>query len=663
VGLTFNTGSVELAVASYSWGASNPTGGSKGAASLQSFTLTLNPSSVEPGLWGNLAAGTKLNSATIHIRNSAGKEYVTYTLTNVTITSFSTSLTGNGSAPQNTIQLTYESISESYRTSNLLGLRTSANKVTYNQVSTIVSTNPSDKATLILSVNSSADEITADGNLTLREAISLANGTLTYDALSAAEKARITVVDGLVSPIDFATRPLILQINLASGTYSDVNLDPPAGVTVILKGSGLDTTIVGHSPALTVTGGDVEVDDVQLETSTDSPTIIVTDGTLTLRNDVIAETPGYDDSTIVVSGGMLDMGTADDPGHNEFYGQGNFLWSATPGEMTVSGDEFDLYTSSNTASEPTYTTVTTLAAATVLGQSVRLTATVTAWNGGTPTGDVHFFDVTSNADLGTAPLTLIQGVARAALTIFETSVGSHEIRAAYVGDDTFIPSEDVVTTEAAAPMGGGQGNVQTYVNALYQHILGRDAEAAGLAYWSDLLTKGFTRQQLASSLLSSDEGRVEQINDFYHMYLGRSGEAAAVLSYLHFLDQGGTLQNLQTIFLTSAEFVTLSGGTPEQYVDTLYRMLLDRSSAGDVGASSFVKLIQNGGDIATVVQSILTSHEGSQMLAGRLYDLFLGRYGDGDGLRYWTSKLQQGGSAEEQAVVSFLGSDEFFNRG
>jgi type VI protein secretion system component Hcp len=659
VGLTFN--GKELAVASYSWGAGNPSDG-KSIASLQSFTLTLYPTSAEPGLWGNLAAGSRLNSATIRVRNARLAEYITYTLTNVTITSFLTTLAGFREPTLDTIQLTYDAISESYRPSSLGGVSKNANTVTYNQVTGVLSATPSDTARLVLSVNSSADEIVANSNLSLLEAASLANGTLSFSALSAAEKARITVVDGLTSPITFATRPLILQINLASGTYSDVNLHPPAGVTVILKGSGADTIIVGHSPALTVTGGDVEIEDVTLETATDSPTVLVTDGKLTLRDDVIQEAPGFNDPAVVVTGGMADLGTEDDPGNNRVEGQGNFLSAADPAEVKVGGDMFDLHTSTNTASEPTSTTVTTHTATTVFGQSARLTATVTAWNGGTPTGNVHFLDVTSGADLGSAPLTLIRGVAQAALTIVDRSVASHEIRAAYIGDNAFIPSEDVAMAEAAVPLGGGRGNERTYVNALYRYLLGRDAEAGGLTYWAGLLTEGLSRQKVATGLLNSDEGHLKQINDLYHMYLGRSGEEGGVQAHLHFLDQGGTLQDLQASFFTSAEFVARSGGTPEDYVDALYHTLLDRSSAGDAGASSFVTLIQHGGDSAAIVQAIQTSQEGSQMLAGRLYDLFLGRYADGDGLRFWTARLQEGGFAEEQAVVSFLGSDEFFNR-
>jgi len=146
LGVTFDEGSgplPELPLLSYSWGASNSsklgstgTGGGEGKTSLQNFTLTLAPTSAEPGLWGHLAAGKHLNSATIHVRKASADletEYVTYTLTNVFITSFSTS-EGGGDVPTDTIHLIFGRVTESYRPINPDGSVGAANTAQYDQV-------------------------------------------------------------------------------------------------------------------------------------------------------------------------------------------------------------------------------------------------------------------------------------------------------------------------------------------------------------------------------------------------------------------------------------------------------------------------------------------------------------------------------------------------
>jgi hypothetical protein len=448
-----------------------------------------------------------------------------------------------------------------------------------------------------------------------------------------------------------------LQVTLAAGTYSDVALHPPAGVTVVLRGSGKNTIIVGHSPALTVTGGQVEVDDLTLTTDTDSPTVMVTDGTLTMRGDEIDETPGFDDPAVKVTGGMVDLGTANDPGNNQLDGQGEFLWAADPAEIAAVGDTFDVGGKEQTGSTPTSTSVTISTTSTAFGAGVVLTASVMPWSGGTPSGNVDFFDVALNKDLGTAPLNAVQGVAQAVLPTVYLSAGSNEIRATYLGDGAFLPSAGVVTATS-----GGQGNDQAYVNALYLHLLGRPADATGQTFWAGLLATGSTRQQISADILNSDEGRIEQIDQLYQTDLGRSGDEAGVEAHLAYLKAGGSLEGLQTIFLTSPEFVTLSGGAPVLYVDALYRTLLGRSSTGDQGASPFVQLILEGGDKASVVTDLLMSAEGNRTLASQLYASILERSAGSDELSFWTTALQQSSRPEETAITSFLASDEFFNR-
>jgi type VI protein secretion system component Hcp len=148
VGLAFVDGGVteaELPVLSYSWGATNPTtvgsagtGGGAGASrpSLQNFTLTLAPTSAEPGLWGHLTVGSQLDSATIDVRQSVSDlepEYLIYTLTDVTITSFETSGEAGGGAPQDTIQLTFGKVAESYSPIDSDGSLGAPNTAQYDQ--------------------------------------------------------------------------------------------------------------------------------------------------------------------------------------------------------------------------------------------------------------------------------------------------------------------------------------------------------------------------------------------------------------------------------------------------------------------------------------------------------------------------------------------------
>ena len=83
----------------------------------------------------------------------------------------------------------------------------------------------------VMNVNTTADEIAANGSLSLREAINLANGATRYRQLSDQEKAQITLVAGNVNTITFAS-----SLNGGALTLSTVG-DVSAGPSALLVSS------------------------------------------------------------------------------------------------------------------------------------------------------------------------------------------------------------------------------------------------------------------------------------------------------------------------------------------------------------------------------------------------------------------------------------------
>jgi hypothetical protein len=73
---------------------------------------------------------------------------------------------------------------------------------------------------------------------------------------------------------------------------------------------------------------------------------------------------------------------------------------------------------------------------------VSLTASVAVMSGsGAPTGTITFFDSTTSAALGTAPLALVKGKYQASFTTLLPAVtGVHTLTAVYSGDAVFGPS-------------------------------------------------------------------------------------------------------------------------------------------------------------------------------------------------------------------------------
>jgi Ca2+-binding RTX toxin-like protein len=230
-------------------------------------------------------------------------------------------------------------------------------------------------------------------------------------------------------------------------------------VTLVLNGNGTATIIVGHSPALTVTQarGAVIVANVTVTTATDAPTILVSGGSLTLRDVVIQESTGFTDAAISVTDGSVDLGTMASPGGNilNVNGPGEFVHNATAASVPATGDTFELNGVPISAPYLSFTSLASSSTTTVYGQAVTLTATVradTTAGSGTPTGNMDFFDVSTNTDLGSVSL----NGGSVSLTTAALGAGHHLIRASYSGDSHFTSSLDALTQTVSQATTGTQ---------------------------------------------------------------------------------------------------------------------------------------------------------------------------------------------------------------
>jgi probable HAF family extracellular repeat protein len=279
---------------------------------------------------------------------------------------------------------------------------------------------------------------------------------LTIQADPTQENAAVAALNSLVQAWIFdysydVNEPVnvTVTLNLTSGNFSDLkfSLQPPvsdsdtgglAYVTLIVNGVNGSTTVIGNSPALTITSGNVTVNNVTFTTATNSPTIFVSGGSLALRNDVVQESTGFVDAAISVTGDSVDLGSTASPGSNmlNVNGSGQLVQASGPGLVSTAGDTFQ--TNGTMVYPLTSTTLASSANPTFFNQSVTLTATVAALapNTGTPTGAVSFFDQTSGTTLAT--VTLSSGVGK--WTSSSLTPGGHNILAVYSGDTKFITS-------------------------------------------------------------------------------------------------------------------------------------------------------------------------------------------------------------------------------
>jgi hypothetical protein len=207
-----------------------------------------------------------------------------------------------------------------------------------------------------------------------------------------------------------------------------------------------------------------------------------------------------------------------------------------------------------------------------------------------------------------------------------------------------------------------------YVEALYRAVLNRDADAGGLASWTNQLNKGsLTRLQVVQDIRNSTEHFTQEVSDFYMTLLNRQPDASGLQNWVQHLQSGMKEEQIAFDFLDSPEY--LSHGD-KHFVDAMYQSLLGRSfdTAGEANWLS-----QLGDDASgkanhpasmtheQVIAAFLYSTESETRLTEGYYEVFLQRPADAAGLNGWLGNLQRG-SPFLSIGQQFLSSDEFYNR-
>jgi hypothetical protein len=93
-----------------------------------------------------------------------------------------------------------------------------------------------------------------------------------------------------------------------------------------------------------------------------------------------------------------------------------------------------------------------------------------------------------------------------------------------------------------------------WVNAMYQAVLGRAADAGGLAYWTGQLAQGASRAAVAQGFAGSTEREAQLINDDYFTDLGRAADPAGQAYWVNGFENGLRNEDIIAGFLASEEY-------------------------------------------------------------------------------------------------------------
>ncbi len=197
-----------------------------------------------------------------------------------------------------------------------------------------------------------------------------------------------------------------------------------------------------------------------LTTGTSSATSTAVSGTLTSVANTTFRIEFFSNHGLDTSGnaeGLTYLGfttvTTDSNGNASFTATNLAAIPAGQGYLTATATNQsigDTSQFSNYLTAPTSTVLTSSANPSLLHQSVTFTATVSS-SFGTPTGSVDFVDTTTNTDLGTVALS---SGGTASVTVSNLAVGSHVLKATYLGQGFFLGSSSTLTQQVSYKYSG-----------------------------------------------------------------------------------------------------------------------------------------------------------------------------------------------------------------
>jgi hypothetical protein len=149
-----------------------------------------------------------------------------------------------------------------------------------------------------------------------------------------------------------------------------------------------------------------------------------------------------------------------------------------------------------------------------------------------------------------------------------------------------------------------------FVAALYNDFLQRPGDttsALDAGYWVNRLSAGtLTPTAVVNAITQSSEALGVIVNQLYQKILGRTADAAGLANFVSMLQHGATVEQVVTDLVTSQEYANLSGFN-SGYVQSLYVKLLGRIGS-NAEVASWAALVPTQGR-AAVASAILASAE------------------------------------------------------
>lgn len=221
-------------------------------------------------------------------------------------------------------------------------------------------------------------------------------------------------------------------------------------------------------------------------------------------------------------------------------------------------------------------------------------------------------------------------------TVIETESVNETADTGKIEESSRMETETVVEeTEETKTLEEAQDSVEAFVARLYEVILNREPDSAGLKSWTNVLKSGKEQgAKVAQGFVDSDELKNRNLSDdayiraLYKAFFNREADSSGLAAWKKVLDSGLSRMHVFRGFAESDEFTEIC---------------------------SRYGIVRGFADL----KAPMDQNEGITKFIYRCYVKFLGRKPDADGLNSWASQLLNGQNNAKEVAYGFVMSNEF----
>jgi Domain of unknown function (DUF4214) len=154
-----------------------------------------------------------------------------------------------------------------------------------------------------------------------------------------------------------------------------------------------------------------------------------------------------------------------------------------------------------------------------------------------------------------------------------------------------------------------------------------------------------------------DEFRTIEIQQLYQTVHGRAADSDGLQSSLNYLRSGGTVQGLRAFMLGSDEYFQAHGGTNLSWLTALYQEAFGRG-LDPSGQQTYLGLLASGMSRAQIASILQNSGDGLNVRVNELYQRYLGRAADTNGIATYVETVINLKLPEELIIAGINSSTE-----